>query len=121
MGHLSRFSIFTALMLAVGCGNSDAGSPRTAGPTASSQEEPGAVDQTIQNKAIVKPITGTVDGAAFAGQLRITKFIANGDKIFAVATITQVTGSISAAAVDAIQGETYQIPVELSQDASSLS
>jgi hypothetical protein len=121
MGHLSRFGVLTALVLAVGCGGSDTNGPGNSGPSTSSQETPGAVDQKVQQKALVKPVTGTVDGASFAGQLRVTQFVAKDNKIFAVATITDVTGNISAAAVDAIQGGSYQLPVELSQDAASLS
>jgi len=121
MGHLSRFGILTIMLLAAGCGSSDAGSPADPGNggTATSQEQPGSLAQKVLEKALVKPITGTVDGAAFAGQLRITQFIASGNQIFAVAKITQVTGSISSAAVAALQGQVYQIPVELAQDPGS--
>jgi len=122
MGHLSRFGVSAALLLAIGCGGADTentGPATSANDSSSAKEVPSAGVQTVQQKALVKPVTGTADGAAFAGQLRITQFIAKGNQIFAVATITGVTGSISSAAVDAIQGATYQIPVDLSQDAGS--
>ncbi|HKO50403.1 MAG TPA: hypothetical protein VJV79_21920 [Polyangiaceae bacterium] len=126
MGQLSRLGTLAVLLLAVGCGGSDTNDPGNSGPSSSSpspssQETPSTVDQKVQQKALVKPVTGTVDGAAFAGQLRVTEFVARDNKIFAVATITDVTGSISSAAITAIQGETYQLPVELSQDQTSLS
>jgi hypothetical protein len=120
MGHLSRLGLLSALLLAVGCGGSDTNSPGNTGPT-TSQEAPGAVDQKIQTKALVKPVTGTVDGTPFTGQLRVSQFVVNDNKIVAVATITNVAGSISSAAIDAIQAGTYQLPVELSQEPTNLS
>jgi len=112
--------MLTALLLAVGCGGSDTNNPG-AGPSSSSQEAPAAVDHEVQQKALVKPVTGTVDGTPFTGQLRVSQFVARDNAIFAVATITDVAGSISSQAIAAIQGGTYQLPVELSQDPASLS
>jgi hypothetical protein len=117
MGHssyLARFGTWTALLLAVGCGGSEASAPASTAQDTPTQET-AAGEQTLQQKALVKPVTGSVDGTAFSGQLRVVQFIAKDDKIFAVANLTDVTGNLSSSTINALQGGSYQLPVDFSQ------
>jgi hypothetical protein len=120
MTQFSRVGLF-AVILAVGCAGSESpDSGATSEPSTPSTEAPTGVQQDIEQKALVAPITGTVDGAPFSGLLRVTEFVAESNRIVAVGNITSVTGEISAAAITALQGETYRIPVSFPQQPSSV-
>lgn len=127
MKQLKYFAVL-ALTLAVGCGGSDSKNDSTSNNDPATNPSPSPSKPMLeantdapaeaQQKALIRPVTGTVDGVNFSGLLHVTKFIANNDQILAVGNITDVTG-VGDVAINALQGNTFQFPVSFPQQASA--
>jgi hypothetical protein len=112
---MKTFSHFAALamVMAAACGGAESGQSSSAAmdPMVANAEDSDGVQQKIEQKALVTPVTGTIDGVAFSGILRVTQFVAGANQILAVANLTQVTGELSQVQVTSLQAGTYQLPV----------
>lgn len=68
-----------------------------------------------KGKSIPTEITGTINGIAFTGDYRISKFITENDVLYAVGTLTNISGVDLPAAVSDLAGQIIKLPVEFPQ------
>lgn len=64
-----------------------------------------------QSKYIATPITGTVNGITFTGDYRITEFVVKNDVLYAVGTLTNISGVGLPAGVADLAGKQILLPV----------
>jgi hypothetical protein len=75
--------------------------------------------RTKDQKSIATPITGTIDGIAFTGNYRISKFVVEGDVLYAVGTLTDISGNGLPTRVKNLANKEVRMPVQLPEQTAS--
>jgi hypothetical protein len=69
-------------------------------------------------KYIATPITGTMDGLAFAAEYRITEFVEENEVLYAVGTLANITGEGLPAKVNGLKNKEIRMPVDTGDPAA---
>ena len=114
MKNVSRFAVL-AVIMAVGCGAGGSDNPTA------SENQNSDVQQSVKQKALTAPVTGTLDGANFTGVLQVTQFVAENDQIFAIGHLTDISVDAEkhpGSDIAKLKHATLQLPVAFEQPAS---
>jgi len=72
------------------------------------------------DKYLASPVTGTINGIAFTAVYHITEFVHENNKaLYALATLTEISGEGLPAAAQDLVGQQVRIPVQLPDNAKS--
>jgi hypothetical protein len=75
-----------------------------------------------QQKALVKTISGTINGESFSAEMLIHQFVREGGntletgQIYAIASLTNISGNNLPSNVNDLVGETFKVPVGFDQN-----
>lgn len=84
--------------------------------TAVEQQRDNESARKKQSKYIATPITGTINGIAFSAEYRITKFVAENNILYAVGSLSNITGTGLPGTVTNLAGQQIRMPVQRTTD-----
>jgi|GEM_PF-3536122 len=108
MKTLIKFSLILSLIFVFTVGCSDV---KQSDPVSSNTQEQTSLNKKPGAHAIVQEVTGTINGIPFTADFLITRFVQDGENIFAQGTLTNITGTGLPANVGALLGQLLELLV----------
>src|SRR5688572_24605797 len=85
-----------------------------------SSDKENAAARKSTGKYLATPVAGTIDNIAFTAEYRITEFVhENNTALYAIATLTNISGVGLPPEADGLVGQQVRIPVQLPENSRS--
>jgi len=108
MRTLLKFSLILSLIFVFTVGCSDM---KQSDPVSSNNQEQSSLNKKPGSRAIVQDVSGTINGLPFEADLLITRFVQQNGTVYAVGTLTNITGTGLPANVTDLVGQVLRLPV----------
>jgi hypothetical protein len=111
---LVTYMVTALLMVFTRCSENEVVTPneQLQSSAAADERDDESARRNKKSKYISTPVTGTIDGLAFAAEYQITEFVSENEVLYAVGTLNNISGEGLPAQVAALPTQIIKLPVD---------